>query len=71
MCAGGPSRRTAPATSTNASSRPIGSTMGVTSARTLWSSPLTSAYRLWRPDRKMASGQSWRARTDGMAECTP
>ncbi len=71
MCAGGPSRRTAPATSTNASSRPIGSTMGVTSARTLCSSALTSAYRLCRPDKKMASGQSWRARTDGMAECTP
>ena len=45
--------------------------MGVTSARTLCNSPLTSAYRLWRPDKKMASGQSWRARTDGMAECTP
>ena len=71
MWAGGPSKRTAPATSTKASSRPIGSNIGVTSARSLCSSPLTSAYRLWRPDKKMASGQSWRARTDGMAECTP
>ncbi len=39
---GGPSRRSAPATSMKASSRPIGSTIGVMSARILCSSALTS-----------------------------
>ncbi len=38
MSTGGPSSRTAPATSMKASSRPMGSTIGVTSARTLCSS---------------------------------
>ena len=71
MSSGGPSSRRAPVTSKNASSSPIGSTVGVTSWRTAWNWRLISEYRLKCPSTKTAPGQSWRARTVGMAERTP
>jgi len=69
--AGGPSRRTAPATSRKASSRLTGSTSGVTDRKISITPWETSAYRSGSGSITTACGHSRRARASGIAECTP
>ena len=71
ISAGGPSRRTAPATSRKASSRLSGSTAGVTDRKISMTPRETSAYRSCRGSRTTARGHSRRARPIGIAEWTP
>nr|WP_279580842.1 hypothetical protein [Fodinicola feengrottensis] len=71
MLAGGPSSRTAPVTSRNASSTLNCSTIGVTSAKIAITSRDTSPYAPWLTGRKTALGQSRRATPVGMALRTP
>ena len=69
--AGRPSNRCAPDTSRNASSRDSGSTSGVTSRKIRMTARDAAVYSLNSGGRKIASGQSRRARAPGIALRTP
>ena len=71
IAAGRPSRRTAPDTSRNASSRASGSTSGVIVRNRAMTSRDTTEYSPRLGGRTMACGHSRRARAIGMAEVTP
>ena len=71
ISAGRPSRRTAPATSRNASSSDSGSTSGVTERKTSITPADTVEYSPWLGWTTVACGQSRRARLIGIAEWTP
>ena len=68
---GSPNSRVAPATSRNASSSEIGSTSGVYDSSTSRNRLECVRYASKSGGRKTPSGQSRRARTDGIAERTP
>ena len=68
---GGPSSRTAPLTSRNASSCDITSTSGVTRRKVSITAAETRANSSWSPGSATASGHSRRARVEGIAERTP